>query len=83
MALGSESRTRFHGLQAIVFGLVWAILLYAGAAASPTVTKGVFVVGLVGWLVLLGATAIGKDPKLPGIGSVLHAAAQDDLRDET
>lgn len=83
LALGSDSRTRFHGLQAIVFGLVWALGLSVGAAASPGVTKIVFVLGLVGWLVLLAATAAGKDPELPGIGSILREAAKDDLRDES
>ena len=80
LALGSEPRTRFHGLQAIVFGLLWALALYAGAATSPAVTKGVFAAGALGWLVLLIGTAAGKDPRLPGVGPVLHEAAKADLR---
>ena len=82
LALGSEARTRFHGLQAIVFGLVWALALYVGAATSPSVTKIVFVAGAIGWAVLLLSTAAGKDPSLPGVGSLLRATAEDDLRDE-
>ncbi len=79
LAMGSEARTRFHGLQAIVFGLVWALALYAGAALSPAATKIVFAVGAFSWSVLIGATAAGRDPKLPGIGRLLRRAAEDDL----
>lgn len=82
LALGSEPRTRFHGLQAIVFGLVWVLALYGGAAVGPAVTRVVFATGALGWLVLVGATAAGGDPKLPGIGSLLERAAADDLRDD-
>lgn len=77
--MGSEARTRFHGLQAIVFGLVWALGLYAGAAVSPAATKVVFAIGGLVWLILLGATTAGRDPKLPGIGPLLRRAAEDDL----
>ncbi len=80
LTLGSEARTRFHGLQAIVFGLVWAVALYGGAEATPAVTKAVFAVGATVWLGLLVTTALGRDPTLPGIGPVLQRAAQDDLR---
>ena len=79
LALGSTARVRFHGLQAIVFGLLWALGLYAGAAIAPVVTKGVFLVGALVWLALMLATAVGKDPRLPGVGRVLQQAAQDDL----
>lgn len=80
LALGGRARTRFHGLQAIMFGLVWAAGLYAASAAGEGATKLVFGVGFVGWLILIVATAIGRDPKLPGIGPLLERAAADDLR---
>jgi len=80
LGLGSETRTRFHGLQAIVFGLVWALALYAGSAVSASATKVVFAVGAASWLFLFGATLAGRNPKLPGIGAVLERAAADDLR---
>ena len=78
VALGSQTRTRFHGMQAIVVGLLWALGLYGASALSPDATKVVFVVGALTWLLLMGATAVGRDPKLPGLGSVLQRAASDD-----
>jgi uncharacterized membrane protein len=83
LGFGSETRTRFHGLQSIVFGLVWALALYAASAVSASATKLVFGVGALSWLLLFGATLAGRDPKLPGIGAVLAKAAADDLRDQT
>lgn len=80
LALGNTPRTRFHGLQAIVFGTVWAAALYAASALSPGVTKVVFAAGAAGWVFLIGSTALGRDPKLPGVAGVLHRAAADDLR---
>jgi uncharacterized membrane protein len=79
VALGGEPRTRFHGMQAIVVGLLWAIALYAGSALSPAATKVAFAAGALTWFLLMGATALGRDPKLPGLGSVLQSAARDDL----
>lgn len=79
VALGTEARTRFHGMQAIVVGLVWAVALYGASAVSPGATKVAFVVGALTWFLLMGATAIGRDPKLPGLGGMLQSAATDDL----
>lgn len=64
---GSTARTRFHGLQAVTFGLAWALALYGGSALSPVATKIVFATGCAAWLVLVIATAIGRDPKIPGL----------------
>ena len=80
LAWGSTPRIRFHGLQAILVGLLWALGLYAGAAATPAATKVVFVIGALVWFGLMLATAAGKDPRLPGIGRVLQRAAEEDLR---
>jgi uncharacterized membrane protein len=63
----ADPRVRFHGMQAIVFGLLWALALYGGAALSPTLTRVVAAVGALIWVVLLGATAAGRDPALPGL----------------
>ncbi len=82
LGLGSNARTRFHGMQAIVFGLVWALALYGGSALSPAATKAVFGVGAISWLLLFVATLAGRDPRLPGVGRVLQRAADDDFRSE-
>jgi uncharacterized membrane protein len=72
---GSNERIRWHGLQAIVLGVVWPAALYAGAWISPGVTQAVFVVGAAIWLALIVATALGKDVPLPLIGGWLRRAA--------
>lgn len=75
----SDARVRFHGLQAIVVGLVWALLLYAGSAVSEAITRAAFAVGFLVWLGFLAATAAGKDPRLPVIGRALaHTAAYEE-----
>jgi uncharacterized membrane protein len=79
-SLGSESRMRFHGLQAIVLGFVWPVALYGASALSPAVTRIVFAFGALVWLGLLVATAMGRDPRLPGIGSFLEGAAAESPR---
>ena len=68
---GSRSRTRFHGLQAVLLGSLWPALLYVCSFITPGATQIAFVVGLAVWLVLLLATAFGRDPRLPLIGAVL------------
>jgi uncharacterized membrane protein len=72
---GSRVRTRLHGLQAIVLGLVWPAALYAASTVSPGGTQLVFVVGAVVWLFLVVAVALGRDPVLPGLGRLLRWAA--------
>ena len=52
-------------------------LLYAGSAVSPAVTRGVFVGGALVWLVLLTATALGRDPVLPLVGHAFKRWAED------
>ena len=63
-------RIRFHGAQAICFGLAWALLLYLSSAISATITQVVFALGVLLWLTLIGTTAIGRDLRLPLIGAV-------------
>lgn len=72
--VGSSVRVRFHGLQAIAFGGIWALAAYAGSALSPVVTIGVFAVGSILWLALLLTTAAGRDLRLPG-AAFLHEIA--------
>jgi uncharacterized membrane protein len=73
---GSTPRTRFHGLQAIVVGAVWPLLLYAATWTTPVVTQAVGVAGALLWLALIVTTALGKDVQLPVIGGRLRTGAQ-------
>jgi uncharacterized membrane protein len=67
---GSDARTRFHGLQAVVLGVVWPVVLYACSALSAVLTQVGFLVGAVVWLLFIISTAAGKDPKLPIVGGL-------------
>jgi uncharacterized membrane protein len=67
--LGTSPRTRFHGMQAVIFGLAWSVLLLGCSAVSALATQAVFVLGGLAWLVLLLATAVGRDLRLPIAGS--------------
>ena len=72
---GSSARVRFHGLQAIFYGTVWALALYGCSAITPGATQICFVVGSAAWFALMSATALGKDPHLPGLGKRLADAS--------
>ena len=67
----STARGRFHGLQAALFGLLWPAALYGAGAIGPGAVQIAFFVGAGLWL-LLGATAFGKDPCVPGTGKLLR-----------
>jgi uncharacterized membrane protein len=67
---------RFHGLQAILFGAVWVLLLYAATWTTPVVTQVVFAVGLVLWIALMAGAAMGRDIELPIAGRPLRSAAE-------
>lgn len=77
-SMGTSGRLRFHGLQAIIVGLVWPLLLYAASAVGPLVTQLVFALGSVIWVWLAVATALGRDPALPLIGRRLKRATGED-----
>lgn len=70
-----DRRARFHGLQSIALGLLWPLMLYAAAALSPLLTRLVWGGGAITWVVLLVATAAGRNPRLPGLGGTLWRAA--------
>lgn len=70
-------RVRFHGAQAVVVGVVWAAALYAASAVSATLTRVVWGVGAIVWLLLLATTALGRDLRLPGVGDVLRSATDE------
>jgi uncharacterized membrane protein len=73
---GSSRRLRFHGLQAIALGLLWAGVLYACALVSPGATQVGFAVGAVVWVVVGIGAAAGRDPRLPVIGGWLFRLAE-------
>jgi hypothetical protein len=73
----SSARVRWHGLQAILLGLVWPAAMYLGAAVSPGVTQSVTGVGVLAWLVFMAATALGRDPRWPFVGAWLRRLAAD------
>ena len=68
----AQGRVRFHGAQAVAFGLVWSITLYGCSAISETLTQLVFLLGALTWLGLIVITATGRDIRLPVIG--VHCA---------
>jgi uncharacterized membrane protein len=58
---GASPRMRFHGLQAILLGLLWPVALYGGSAVSPTATRAIAAGGGGLWIVLMITAALGKD----------------------
>ena len=65
-SLGRDQRVRFHGLQAVAFGFLWPVAIYAGSLAGPTGTRITFALGVLIWIGFLVVTALGRDPRLPG-----------------
>lgn len=78
--LGGSQRMRFHGLQSVIFGVVWPLALYAGSLGPPSVTQLVFFGGVIVWPTLLVGAAVGKDFSLPGVRDPLRRAAQRSVR---
>ena len=78
---GRNGRVRAHGLQAIVIGLLWPVALYAAALGPPVAVQAVFAVGLLVWLAFLVATALGRDPRLPIVGTRLFELATAGTKD--
>ena len=72
---GSTPRVRFHGLQAILFGALWAVLLYAATWTTPVVTQLIFAAGLILWILLMAAAALGRDIELPIARDALRSVA--------
>ena len=68
---GPSVRVRFHGLQAVVIGLLWPLSLYAASALSRGATQAVFLLGVVVWLGFFVGTLLGRDPRLPGVSRSL------------
>lgn len=73
---GGSARLRFHGLQAVVFGTVWAAALYLGSALAAGVTVVVWILGAVAWVALMTGAGVGRDPSLPFLGEALWRVAR-------
>jgi uncharacterized membrane protein len=76
--LARSERVRFHGLQAIVYGVVWPALLYLGSLLSGGITVVVAAVGGLVWLVLVVTAAVGVDLRLPGLQRLFDASRDED-----
>jgi uncharacterized membrane protein len=76
---GSQPRVRFHGLQSVVIGALWPILLYGASLLSARVTQATFLLGVVVWIGSLVLAAAGRDLRFPVVGRMLaHAAGHSD-----
>ena len=78
---GRDPRSRAHGLQAIVIGLLWPLSLYVAALGPSVAVQIVFGLWAVVWLGFLVATALGRDPRLPVVGSFLFVVAAEGTKD--
>lgn len=78
---GRDRRIRAHGLQAIVIGLLWPSSLYVAALGPAVAVQAAFGLWAVVWLAFLGATALGRDPKLPFVGARLFVLAAEGTKD--
>jgi len=79
--LGSSARARRHGLQSVVFGVLWPAALLVASALDSGLALPLFGAGVVVWLVLLVATAAGADLHLPGTAGLLERASRSGPRD--
>lgn len=72
---GRDARTRFHGLQAILFGFLWTVALFGCSEVSPLATVVCFGIGGLVWLGLMIPAFFGKDVRLPLVGRLLQRAS--------
>lgn len=79
--MGTTARTRFHGLQAILLGLLWAVALYAAALGPAVAVQLAFAAGAFLWLGFLIVTAFGRNPRFPVVGGRLERLAAARIRD--
>lgn len=66
------TRTRFHGLQSVLFGLVWPASLLICSVFSSGATQTAFFTGVVIWALLFLLTALGREPRAPILGRALR-----------
>jgi uncharacterized membrane protein len=75
---GTAARVRFHGLQAILIGLVWPVVLILCSKLTPGATQIAFGAGTLVWLGFMVLTSAGRNPSLPFVGGPLKRAAEGD-----
>ena len=78
---GRDRRSRAHGLQAIAIGLLWPLSLYVAAFGPAVAVQVVFGLWTLVWLAFLIATALGRDPRLPIVGTRLFELAAEGTKD--
>lgn len=61
LTFARSPRMRAHGAQAIAFGLLWPLALFAASAVGPAVTQLVFALGAIVYLGLIATTLLGRD----------------------
>ena len=64
-ALGRDLRVRWHGLQSVVLGCAWPVVIYGGSLVGRTGTRLAFFLGAVIWVGFFAVTLSGRDPRLP------------------
>ena len=74
---GRTPRMRFHGLQGVLFGVMWPASLYVCSWVTPGATQIAFLAGIAIWLVVVVTTAVGRNPRLPGLARVFESWARD------
>ncbi|MDQ3987284.1 MAG: hypothetical protein M3280_12410 [Actinomycetota bacterium] len=74
---GGTERVRFHGLQSVLLGAAWPAAVYLGSLFTPGATQVAFFTGLVLVIVAVIATALGADPRIPGVGRRLYRWASE------
>jgi uncharacterized membrane protein len=79
--LGSSPRMRRHGLQAVLLGVAWPALLYAGAAVSPGATQVVAGLEVAVWGAFIVGAAAGRDPRWPVLGEWFERLAAESPRE--
>ena len=81
--LGRTARVRFQGMQAVLLGLAWSVLLFASSALTPVVTQAAFVLGGLLWIFQIVSAAIGRDVRLPVVGAYCARAVELDGVEES
>jgi hypothetical protein len=72
---GSTHRARWHGLQSVLLGLLWPGAMYLGSLLSPAASQLAALAGACAWIAFIAGTALGADPRWPGVGARLRALA--------
>lgn len=72
---GKLPRTRFHGIQAVILGILWPAALYGASVIGPDVTFIVAIAGALVWVTLMLVALFGRDLRFPFIGKALERLA--------